>query len=172
MHQTRPHWTIRKDESVRDGHPWHYQHALTETDPHFSRDHDYGSTATFKEAVAAVDAASWTECGLALDQVPFYGLELGIDAPTGLRTCALDVAGFRYLEGAVAYAETLRGCAAREAMDRAERQGRMVSPMDADDEDLHLPIVGATIYLYDPREGTLWVDNLLSWEPHTPALTS
>lgn len=166
----RTHWTISKDERARDGRPWSFQHVHDRTDPHYAQGHGGGSVATFKEAVAAVNEVSWAGCGLALDQVPFYGLELGINTPDGQRTCALDVAGFRHLEEATAYAETLRSLSAEDASIRAEHDGHMVSPMDADDEDLHLPLAGATVYLYDDE--TTWSHDLLSWERPTFALTS
>lgn len=160
--RTRSHWRIFKDTASDPLLPWHYEHATAAGDSHFDvLVHDYGTVETFRQAVREVNSLSWRTCGLAFDQVPFYGLELGIDTSDGARTCALDVAGFRYLEEATAYAETLRDLPAEDASIRAERDGHMVSPMDADDEDLHLPIVGATVYLYDDE--TVWSYDLASW---------
>lgn len=158
------HWVIRRDNVSSEGiYLWYVNHTIDPSDQHFSGDHAYGAFPTFKDALAVMRDLSWKECGLALDRVPFYGLELGIDAPDGLRTCALDVAGFHYLEEATAYAENLRELPADVAMKQAEADGHMVSTMDAEDSDLHLPLVGATAYLYDPRIGTTWVHNLDSW---------
>lgn len=159
------HWLIRRDNVSSEGvYLWYVNHTMDPSDEHFSGDHAYGAFPTFRDALIVMRELSWKECGLALDQVPFYGLELGIDAPDGLRTCALDVAGFHYLEEATRYAETLRRLSAEKAMEQAERDGHMVSPMDAADEDLYLPIVGATAYRYDPMIGTTWVHNLDSWD--------
>lgn len=163
MSRRQAHWRIFKDAASDSMFPWHYEHIHHVNDPHFNvLAHDYGTVETFREAASEVDRLSWRECGLALDEVAFFGLELGIDAPGGMRTCALDVAGFRFLEEATAYAAELRGLPAETAMARAERDGHMVSTMDADDEDLHLPLAGATVYLYDTE--TTWSHDLLSWE--------
>lgn len=158
------HWRIFKDAASDSMFPWHYEHTHSADDPHFTQDHDYGSVSTFQDAVAMINDASWKECGLALAEVPFYGLELGIDAPNGERTCAFDVSGFRHLEQATTYAESLREMPAQQAMNRAEHDGHIVSPMDAEKGDLHLPLVGATAYLYDPEDGTVWNDDLRFWE--------
>lgn len=161
---SKSHWIIRKDTPGEGTFLWYVNHVVDDSDPHFCSSHDYGALGTFKEALTVMRELSWKECGLALDQVPFYGLELGIDTPDGLRTCALDVAGFHYLEEAITYAETLRRRPAQAAMERAERDGHMVSPMDADDGDLHRPLVGATVYYYDPEVGTTWSLDLVSWD--------
>lgn len=158
------HWIVRKDTAGDGIYLWYVNHVVDDSDPHFHVSHDYGALGTFNEALIVLRELSWKECGLALDRVPFYGLELGIDTPDGLRTCALDVAGFHYMEEALAYAETLRLMPAQKAMERAESDGHMVSPMDADDADLHRPLVGATAYLYDPQIGTTWSHDLDSWD--------
>lgn len=162
----KSHWFIRKNTGRDSTYPWRVNHIADDSDPHFhsNHSHSHGAFDTFKEALIAMRELSWKECGLALDRVPFYGLELGIDTPDGLRTCALDVAGFHYMEEALAYAETLRLMPAQKAMERAEADGHMVSPMDADDADLHRPLVGATAYLYDPQIGTTWSHDLDSWD--------
>lgn len=167
------HWTILKDNILEDGCPWRFEHRINDADPHYAEEaHLNGGAETFKGALTAMIDLSWAECGLALDLVPFHGLELGIGSvPGGMRICALDVAGFRFFEEATAYAEVLRGMSATDAIARAEHDGHMVSPMDADDEDMYLPIIGATAYLYDPKIGTTWVHDLDSWE-RSPHLTA
>jgi len=162
--RTHSHWMIRKSRKTAQARPWQISHpgdgcaaaSVVGWRKHFN---------DFAGAVAAVGNLSWEYCGLAYDLVPFYGLELGIDTPNGWRTCALDVAGFRFLEQATFYANTLRWLPAEAASTRAERDGYMVSAMDADDGDLHLPLTGATVYRYDPQVGTTWNHDLLSWEP-------
>ena len=164
MSRRQAHWRIFKDAHASPNAPWFFEHTHSAADTHFAQDHDYGSVSTFQDAVAMINDASWKECGLALAEVPFYGLELGIDAPNGERTCAFDVSGYRHLEDAILSAESMRSIAAQQVMRRMKRHGLIVSAMDADDEDLHLPVSGATVYLYEFNEGTVWSQDLLSWE--------
>lgn len=163
----RPHWIIRKHDDVFPQAPWVVEHRYVAEDEHFCQNHEYGNFPTYRQALTALQEWSWTDCGLPLNVVPFYGLELGIHTPDGLRTCALDLSGFRHLHQALLYAHSLRAMSASAVMARAGQDGHRVCPMDAEGHHMGLPVVGATVYMADPDDGTVWSQDLLSWETPT-----
>lgn len=164
------HWMIYKNPQEAPEYPWfvsHYQHM---DDGHFEDDHEYGSFATYREAMDALLAWSLTECGTPTGAVPYYGLELGVDSPSLGRVCALDVAGFSYLEEALTYATRMRGKTSNEVFRHAEQDSLIASTEDAEREDMSQPLAGATVYHCDPEVGTTWRFDLLSWESPTRLL--
>lgn len=165
---TKSHWRIRKETTPGNPYPWEISHAYDESQECFDReDHEYGSFAEHNRALKAVIEFSWHECGTHAGVVPFYGLELGVDHATQGRACAIDVAGFRYLEKALAFAEEVRGLSVSQIIGRAELQGLPFDfPYDVDgvEADKALTIVGATVYHCTPEHGTIWNHDLESWD--------
>lgn len=158
------HWMIYKNHHEAPERPWFVSHYQRMDDGHFEDDHEYGSFATHREALDALLAWSFAECGAPDGKVPYYGLELGVDSLTHGRVCALDVAGFQHLEQALAYAARVRGKTPEEVIRRAGQDNIIASTEDAEDEDMSRPLVGATVYHCDPEVGTTWRFDLLSWE--------
>lgn len=164
----KSHWRIRKETTPGNPDPWEISHAYDESQECFAReDHEYGSFAEHDRALKAVIKFSWHECGTHAGVVPFYGLELGVDHPVDGRACGIDVAGFRYLETALAFAEEVRGLSVSQIISRAELQ---LLPFDfpydtaGDEADKNALIVGATLYHCTPEHGTIWSHDLESWD--------
>lgn len=170
---SKSHWRIRKETTPGNPDPWEISHAYDESHACFARDNEYGSFAEHDKALKAVIEFSWQECGTHAGVVPFYGLELGVDHATQGRACAIDVAGFRYLEKALAFAEEVRGLNVSQIIRRAELLSLPFDfhyDVDEVESDRASIIVGATVYHCTPEHGTIWNHDLESWDAEALAL--
>lgn len=101
----------------------------------------------------ATDRQQKQEAPSPKDEVPTYGLELGVDA-RGARVCVLEVARFATRFEAEVFAREHMGAFAVHIKERARLIGKDTDDMDAQEGDHGLPVVGATVYEYTDRWGT------------------